>query len=269
MCRRVTEDAMTDQRVVLSEKRGAVFYITLNRPHVLNAMNLEMEKALVESIQTFRDDDELLVAILTGAGGRAFSAGMDLKEVARDDSDGRGRGQDEIRRFADLEIWKPIIAAVDGYCVAGGFEIALQCDIRIATSQSTFGLPEPRWNLMANYFGCHNLSRMIPLGEAMYIQLTGNRIGSQEALRCGLVHSVHPDRDALMKEADAIADSITLCSPLAVQAIKQVVTKARSLPVEEAYKMGIPMLRRLMEMEDGTEGPKAFAEKRRPVWKMR
>ncbi|MCC8962442.1 enoyl-CoA hydratase/isomerase family protein [Bradyrhizobium sp. Pear76] len=260
---------MTDQRVVLSEKKGAVFYITLNRPEVLNAMNLETERALMESLRRFRDDDELLVAVLTGAGGRAFSAGMDLKEVARCNSEGQGPRQDEIRRFAELEIWKPIIAAVDGYCVAGGFEIALQCDIRIATSQSTFGLPEPRWNLMANYFGCHNLSRMIPLGEAMYIQLTGNRIGSQEALRCGLLHSVHPDRDALMKEADAIADSITLCSPLAIQAIKQLVMNGRSRPVEESYKMGEPMSRRLMDMEDGTEGPKSFAEKRRPVWKMR
>ncbi|MFK4529299.1 enoyl-CoA hydratase/carnithine racemase [Bradyrhizobium japonicum] len=260
---------MTGQPVVLTEKKGGVFYITLNRPKVLNALNLEMERALVESLRTFRDDKELLVAIMTGAGGRAFSAGMDLKETARNDSEGQGPRQDEIRRFADLEVWKPIIAAIDGHCVAGGFEIALQCDIRIATSQSTFGLPEPRWNMIANYFGCHNLSRMIPLGEAMYIQLTGNRIGSQEALRCGLVHSVHPDRTSLMKEAEAIADSITLCSPLAIQAIKQVVTKARGLPVEEAYKMGEPMLRRLMEMEDGIEGPKAFAEKRRPVWKMK
>lgn len=255
---------MSDSELVLSEKKGSVLYITLNRPQVHNALNMEMERALVESLRRFQDDNELLVAVLTGAGGRAFSAGMDLKEY-----DEQGSGPRPEERFADLGIWKPIICAIDGYCVAGGLELALQCDIRIATSQSTFGLPEPRWNLIANYFGCHNLSRMIPLGEALYIQLTGNRISAEQALRCGLVHSVHPDRDALMKEVDAIAEAITLCSPLAIQTIKQVVIKGRNLPVEESYRMAEPMMRRLTETADAKEGPRAFAEKRRPVWKMR
>lgn len=257
---------MADHQAVVWEKKGAVAYITLNRPEVLNAHNMEMEKMLMESLRRFQVDDELLVAVLTGAGGRAFSVGMDLKEF--DEKGNQGR-TDELFRFADLEIWKPIIAAVDGHCVAGGFEIALQCDIRIATSKSTFGLPEPRWNLMANYFGCHNLSRMIPLGEALYMQLTGNRISGQDALRCGLVHSLHQDRESLMKEADAIAEAITLCSPLAIQAIKQVVTKGRHLPLQEAYRMGEPMLKHLLQTEDAVEGARAFAEKRRPVWKMK
>lgn len=257
---------MSDDQTVVWKKKGAVAYITLNRPEVLNAHNMEMEKMLMESLRRFQGDDELLVAVVTGAGGRAFSVGMDLKEFDEKGSEGRAN---ELSRFADLEIWKPIIAAVDGHCVAGGFEIALQCDIRIATSKSTFGLPEPRWNLMANYFGCHNLSRMIPLGEALYMQLTGNRIRGQDALRCGLVHSLHADREALMKEADAIAQAITLCSPLAIQAIKQVVTKGRHLPLEESYRMGEPMLRNLLQTEDAVEGARAFAEKRRPVWKMK
>lgn len=257
---------MSDHQAVVWEKKGAVAYITLNRPEVLNAHNMEMEKMLMESLRRFQGEDELLVAVVTGAGGRAFSVGMDLKEFDEKGSQGR---TNELFRFADLEIWKPIIAAVDGHCVAGGFELALQCDIRIATSKSTFGLPEPRWNLMANYFGCHNLSRMIPLGEALYMQLTGNRISGQDALRCGLVHSLHPDRESLMKEADAIAEAITLCSPLAIQAIKQVVTKGRHLPLEESYRMGEPMLQHLLQTEDAVEGARAFAEKRRPVWKMK
>src|SRR5688572_6230811 len=186
---------MSGSDVVLSEEKDQVLYITLNRPEVLNALNVELEMALMDALRAYRDNDRLLVAILTGAGGRAFSAGMDLKEVARYRSDGAVR-PDELSRFSDLEIWKPILAAIDGSCLAGGFEIALQCDIRIATSQSTFGLPEPRWNFMANYFGCHNLSRMIPLGEALYIQLTGNRISAEEALRCGIVHSLHSGREA-------------------------------------------------------------------------
>lgn len=257
---------MSDRQVVLSEKNGPILHITLNRPEVLNALNMEMERALMDSLRSFRDDNDLLVAVLTGAGGRAFSAGMDLKEYDAQGSAGRPDG---LSRFTDLGIWKPIIAAIDGHCVAGGLELALQCDIRIATSQSTFGLPEPRWNMMANYYGCHNLSRMIPLGEALYMQLTGNRISAKDALRCGLVHSVHADRGELMREAAAIAEAITFCSPMSVQAIKQLVMKARDLPIDESYRIATQMAQRLTEMEDALEGPKAFAEKRRPVWKMR
>lgn len=257
---------MADHEVVSWEKKGAIAYITLNRPEVLNAHNMEAERLLMDSLKRFQADNELLVAIVTGAGGRAFSVGMDLKEY---DVIGIEARKDELSRFADVGIWKPLIAAVDGLCVGGGLELALQCDIRIATSQSTFGLPEARWNLMANYFGCHNLSRMIPLGEALYMQLTGNRIFADDALRSGLVHSVHADREALMAEADKIAEAITLCAPLAIQAIKQAVVRGRNLPLEEAYQMGETMMRRLAQTEDGVEGARAFAEKRRPVWKMR
>src|SRR5262249_29884781 len=118
-------------------------------------------------------------------------------------------------------------------------------------------------------YGCHHLSRMIPLGDALYMQLTGNRISAQDALRCGLVHSIHADRDGLVEEADAIAEAITFCSPMSIQAIKQVVMKGRDLPIEESYRIGEQMAHRLTEMEDALEGPKAFAEKRRPMWKMR
>lgn len=258
---------MSDSDVILCQKNGPVLHITLNRPEVLNALNADMERALVSALTRLRDDEELLVAVLIGAGGRAFSAGMDLKEQrAQKQSEDDGTS---LPRFADLELWKPVIAAIDGYCVGGGFEVALQCDIRIATSQSTFGLPEPRWNMIANYYGCHNLSRMIPLGEAFYIQLTGNRINAQDALRCGLVHSVHSDRVGLMEEADLIAEAITRCSPSAVQAIKRLVLKGRQLPIEEAYAMGESIKAYLETMEDTAEGVRAFSEKRQPRWKMK
>ncbi|MFD9667986.1 enoyl-CoA hydratase-related protein [Rhodococcus sp. NPDC059968] len=260
---------MATENTVLTEKRDSVFYITLNRPDALNAHNVAMEVALMDALRSFQADNELLVAVLTGAGGRAFSTGMDLKEVARYEEEGLGQRPYELLRFAEIGVWKPIIGAIDGHCLAGGFELALQCDIRIATRPSTFGLPEPRWNYMANYYGCHHLSRMIPLGEALYMQLTGNRIDADVALRSGLVHSIHADRASLLEEADAIAEAITMCSPLAIKAIKEVAMNGRSLPIGESYRMGEPLMWALGDLEDAVEGPKAYAEKRRPVWKMR
>ena len=260
---------MPQSNTVLYEKRDQVVYVTLNRPEVLNAMNRELSRTLSEGLMTYRDDNDALVAIITGDGGRAFSSGMDLKETAEEDAAGKGHCPDALPRLMDLRLWKPIIAAIDGYCLAGGLELALQCDIRIATRHSSFGLPEPRWNLMANYYGCHNLSRMIPLGEALFIQLTGGRINTDQALRCGLVHSLHPNREELMAEADRIAGEIKLCSPLAVQAIKRVVMQGRNLPVDYSYRLAEPIFAQLQQTEDAKEGPRAFAEKRRPIWKMR
>jgi len=163
---------------------------------------------------------------------------------------------------------KPVIAAIDGYCLAGGLELSLRCDIRIATEKSTFGLPEPRRSLLAGY-GLHNLSRIIPLGEALHIQLTGAPITSQRAYDIGLIQRRVADRTALVKEADAVADEICLCAPLAVKAIKQIVKTGRNLPVEYSVKFAEPIHTIINGTEDRLEGPKAFAEKRKPNWKMR
>jgi enoyl-CoA hydratase/carnithine racemase len=255
---------------ILYEKRNGIAYITLNRPDSLNALNRELGSALREALAEFRDDPEALLAIMTGAGGRAFSAGMDLKERAQLDAEGdirtgatRGGGS-----FLDQGVLKPMIAAIDGFCVAGGLELSLQCDIRIATRKSEFGLPEPRWSILAGY-GLHNLSRMVPLGEALYMQLTGRRIDSTRAYQIGLIQEVVEDRDQLFETAERIADEIKLCAPLAVQAIKQIVYNGRSLPVEYSQKLSNPIAQRIGATEDAIEGPRAFSEKRRPVWKMR
>ena len=161
-----------------------------------------------------------------------------------------------------------VIAAIDGFCLAGGLELALRCDIRIATEKSTFGLPEPRRSLLAGY-GLHNLSRMIPLGEALHIQLTGTPISSQRAYDIGLIQRRVTDRDALMKEADAVADDICLCAPLAVKAIKTIVKTGRNMPGEYSGKMTEPITKLINATQDRLEGPKAFAEKRKPNWKMK
>ena len=249
------------------EKRNRIAYITLNRPEVLNALSRELSAGLREALEDFRDDKDALVAIMTGEGGRAFSAGMDLKERAS--LDAKGERRSPARRggsFIDLEVFKPIIAAIDGFCVAGGLELSLQCDMRIATAKSEFGLPEPRWSLTAGY-GLHNLSRMIPLGEALSMQLRGHRIGAERAYQIGLIQEVVPDRETLFERAESYAEEVKLCAPLAVQAIKQIVYHGRNLPVEYSQKIAGPLNERVQASADSVEGPKAFSEKRAPVWK--
>ena len=260
------------------EKKDGVAHITLNRPEVLNAINHEMSRQHAEALIDFRDDPAMFVAIITGAGGRAFSSGADLTEVSGRQAKGlspfagvgprAAKGEAPWVGLSQLDIWKPVIAAIDGYCVAGGMELALECDIRVASEQSTFGLPEPRWSLLAGY-GLHNLSRMIPLGEALYMQLTGSLISAQEASRIGLVHGVYPDGEATMAAAWQIAEEVKLCGPLAVRAIKRIVMTARNLPVEYSTKFTEDILGIIREAEDSLEGPRAFAEKRKPQWKGR
>ena len=255
---------------ILYEKRDGVGYITLNRPDSMNALNRELSAGLREALAEIRDDPEVILGILIGAGGRAFSAGMDLKERASLDSKGerpsldpRGAGS-----FVDMGVYKPLIAAIDGFCVAGGLEVSLQCDIRIATKKSEFGLPEPRWSILAGY-GLHNLNRMVPLGESLYMQLTGSRINSEIAYNIGLIQDVVEDREELLERVDQVAGEIKLCAPLAVQAIKQIVYQGRNLPVEYSQKLAIPISERISATEDSIEGPKAFSEKRKPEWKMK
>jgi enoyl-CoA hydratase/carnithine racemase len=256
--------------VVLYEKRDRKAYITLNRPEVMNALNTAVREGLRGALSELRDDDDVLVGIVTGAGGRAFSAGMDLKERTQLDQAGGAASEFSTwdGRWTEFGVWKPIIAAIDGYCLAGGLELSLQCDIRIATEQSRFGLPEPRRSLLAGY-GLHNLSRMIPLGHALYIQLTGNHIDADTAARWGIIQEVVPDRQALMERVEQLADDVMQCAPLAVQAIKRIVMQGRNLPVEYSIKLAKPINDIISKTEDRLEGPKAFAEKRNPVWKMR
>ncbi len=179
-----------------------------------------------------------------------------------------GENEEHIPSLTEQNVWKPIIACIDGFCVAGGLELSLECDIRVASQASSFGLPEPRWSILASY-GLHHLARMVPLGEALYIQLTGSRIPASEAHRIGLIHSVHPDRASTLAAAAKIAEELKMCAPLAVQATKKIVKIGRNLPVEYSYKLAEDIGKAVQNTEDAIEGPKAFAEKRAPQWKMR
>ncbi len=270
--------------VLSYEIRDRKAYITLNRPRQMNALNHELLGALAEAFQDADASEEVFVVILSAAGGRAFSAGGDLKDMATriesgEDIGGRPRramsaypavakagampGFDDVNQCS-----KPVIAAIDGYCLAGGLEIALYCDIRLATRASTFAMPEPKRHLLSGPAFVH-LSRMIPLGEALRMELLGEPMDSERAYQIGLVQGLYDDRAELEAAADLMADKILENSPLAVQFLKRIVREGRDMTVDHHWKFAEMFAFTLGQTEDALEGPKAFAEKRKPEWKMR
>jgi len=249
------------------EKRDHFATITLNRPEVMNALHPPCHVELNQVFDDFAADPETWVAILTGAGDKAFSAGNDLKWTAE-------HGVPTLPKtgFAGLtrrfDLGKPLIAAVNGFALGGGFEIVLACDIVVAAESAKFGVPEPKVGLMAAAGGVHRLPRMIPQKLAMGMMLTGRHITAAEAARLGIVNEVVPAKD-LMATAERWAREINECSPLSVQASKQAALQSYHLSVEQALDTHLDAERRLWESEDAKEGPLAFAQKRKPVWKGR
>jgi enoyl-CoA hydratase/carnithine racemase len=281
---------LTQTDVLSYEVRDRKAYITMNRPKNMNALNNELLNALADAFEEADADDEVFVVILSGAGGRAFSAGGDLKEAAARIESGRdiadqGNGHPRSRRAVSAHpavakagamrgfdqvnnCAKPVIAAIDGYCLAGGLEVALYCDIRLATRQSVFAMPEPRRHLLSGPAFVY-LSRMIPLGEALRMELTGEPISSERAYQIGLIQDVYTDRTELEAAADELAGQILENSPLAVQFLKRIVKEGRDMTVDHHWKFAEMFAFTLGRTEDALEGPKAFAEKRKPNWKMR
>jgi len=255
------------------EVRGSTCYITLNRPQAMNALNLELQHALPMAIEEYEADTSLLVAVITGEGGRAFSAGADLKEVASfagTDRDPRRTGsRREPQMLLKMEnCRKPLIAAVDGYAFAGGCELAVICDIRLATRTSQFAIPEVKRSIIAGV-GTTHLPRMIPLGEALLMTMTGEPITAQRAYEIGLIQELAEDRDELFEKADKIAAAIAKNPPLAVQDVKRIVKVGVNVPLEYAVHFREKYADTIMQTEDAKEGAMAFAEKRAPVWKSR
>jgi dehydration protein DpgD len=265
---------MTDP-AVLVERRADATWLTINRPQAMNALNSEAYAAIIGALRAAEADDAVRTVILTGAGGRAFCAGADLKELARYDADGAdpdagpGQGMGGTQAFAALRSFtKPLIAAIDGYCFAGGLEIAALCDLRAATEGSTFRLPEARLGLLPDP-GLVELTRLIPLGEALHLQLAARPLTAARAYDIGLVQLLAPSRPALLAAVEELAADIALGAPLAVEAYKEVSRIGRDLPIAEAARLRDAKWAEIARTEDRLEGPRAFAEKRAPRWKRR
>ena len=265
-------------KFVKYEKREHIAYVTMNRPEVMNALHplchLEMDRVWDD----FVADKAMWVAILTGAGDKAFSAGNDLKYTSEHPEQFRARAgeavpaDDTMRSkggFAGLtarfDINKPIIAAVNGFALGGGFETALACDLIVAAEHARFGLPEPRVGLMAASGGVHRLPRHIPLKVAMGMMLTGKHITAQEAARWGIANEVVPLNE-LMTAAKRWAAEIAQCSPLSVQASKEAALGGLGIPLQDAIAKQFEGSLRLFRSKDVVEGPLAFAQKRKPNW---
>jgi dehydration protein DpgD len=256
-------------------KEGHVARVTIDRPEVLNAMDLRTHEELAEVWDDVEADEAVRVAVLTGAGERAFSVGQDLRERARLDAAGvppttfGSRGQPGWPRLTErFELTKPVIARVDGYALGGGFELVLACDIVVASERSSFALPEVRLGLVPGAGGAFRLARQLPLKVAMGHLLTGRSLTASAAAGLGLVNQVVP-ADELDACVDEWASDLVRSAPLAVRAIKEAVLKSLDMPLADAFTARFESERRRMHSRDAVEGPRAFAEKREPVWQGR
>ncbi len=245
---------------------GRILTVTINRPEVMNALHWKANQELSDVFDEFEADDDLWIAIITGAGDRAFSAGNDLKfQAAGNELKVVGKGFGGITSRFDND--KPIIAAVNGVAMGGGFEIVLACDIVVASENAVFALPEPRVGLAALAGGMQRLPRQIGMKRAMGMLLTGRRVPATEGAELGFVNEVVP-HDELMAAARRWAGQILECGPLSVRASKEVAYKSFDMAsLEESMRAHYPSVSTLMKSEDFVEGPKAFAEKRTPNWK--
>lgn len=269
-------DSVAEPPRVHYRKEGHVAYVTLNRPHVLNAMDLRMHEELKAVWDDFEADDALWVAVLSGAGDRAFSVGQDLKETAARNGAGTAepatfgsRGKPGWPRLTErFELSKPVIGKVRGYALGGGFELALACDIVIASVDATFALPEAKLGLMAGAGGVFRLTRQLPWKTAMGHLMTGRPLSARRAYELGLVNETVPAAELDACVAGWVAD-VLRCAPLSVRAMKEAATRSATEPLATAFTTGYLWEERRMHSRDAVEGPRAFAEKREPRWEAR
>jgi enoyl-CoA hydratase/carnithine racemase len=230
-------------------------------------MNADVLQGLADIWMTIRDDSEVWVAIVTGAGDKAFSAGADLKSISgRRTAISKVEVPSLLGFLLSLEVWKPFIAAIDGYCLGGGLELALTCDIRVATERAVFGFPEVTRAIIPSGGGTQRLPRMVPFGIALESLLTGDHMSAQEAHHFGLVNRLVSPAE-LIPTAEAIASKINENGPLAVRAIKEAAHRGVNMPLNQGFRLENLLSHVVRTTEDSKEGPRAFAEKRKPVYR--
>jgi enoyl-CoA hydratase len=241
------------------EKRDHIGIITIDRPEAMNSLTMDMLMGIEEAFEEFNKDPEMWVAIFTAAGDKAFSSGLDLKEAAPLLTGGDSLGFDDTTKRQFSDVFKPIICAVNGFCIAGGLEMLLGTDIRIAAEHATFGLGEVKWGLVP-LGGTHvRLPRQIPWAIAMQLLLTGKNIDAQRAYEVGLINEVVP-ADQLMPTALKLAERMCRNGPLAMKTAKEI--SVRSLELESGFVLEKALGLKVLSSDDAKEGPKAFAEKR-------
>jgi enoyl-CoA hydratase/carnithine racemase len=256
------------------QKEGKIAIFTINNPDVLNALSPAEVAEWTENLIDFREDKNLWVGIVTGAGEKAFCTGLNLKSAGGGGPPPGGQGGNapaprpapQETLVKGLKLWKPLIAAVNGYAFGGGFEIALACDIRIAAENARFGLTEVTLGLIPGWGGSQRLPRMIPFGKAAEMLLMGRRIEAQEALNLNLVSKVVPQKD-LMATAKEWANQICNCAPLAVWTAKEAMVRGIDMTLAEGLNLEGELGRKVMSSKDFAEGRKAFMEKRKAEYK--
>lgn len=249
------------------KKEGRIAIFTLNRPDAMNSFSIELLRGLWKAMEDFRDDPELWVGIVTGAGDKSFSAGADLKELL---PYWRQHKSDHwaipLAPMHGFELYKPLVAAINGYALAGGMELALACDIRIASEKAIFGQTEVRWGILPAAGATWRLPRTIPWCKAAELNLMGRMIDAQEALRLGLVNKVVP-LEQVMPTAREWAEEICQMGPLGVRACKEAMIRGSQMDRDEGGRLEHALFVYCLETEDAAEGRAAFIEKRKPVWK--
>ncbi|HJX10252.1 MAG TPA: enoyl-CoA hydratase-related protein [Candidatus Binatia bacterium] len=257
---------------ILFEVRNQIAFATFNRPESMNAMNRQMTKELVDACKQIEEDNAIRIAIFTGAGEKAFSAGMDLKERSETSFSPIERRQQKLSATLQTQtravaaITKPTIAAIRGYCVGGGLEFALACDMRVAAEDAKLGLAEVKRGLIPGSGGTQRLPRTVGVAKALEICLTGDNVTGAEAHRLGLVNIAVPAGD-VMKAAEDLAVRILKGAPMSVLFIKEAIKKGVELSLDEGFRLESDLSAMIATTEDSKEGPRAFAEKRVPVWK--
>jgi len=258
-------------QTILFDVHDQIADVTLNRPESMNAVNRRMAQELVDVCKLIEEDGAIRVAIFTGAGEKAFSAGMDLKERVEGAASPIERRRQKLsatihtQTRAVAAITKPTIAAIRGYCVGGGLEFALACDLRVAAEDAQLGLTEVKRGLIPGAGGTQRLARAVGVAKALEICLTGDNVTGAEAHRLGLVN-IAVAKDEVMKAAEDLARRILKGAPLSVLFIKEAIKTGVDLSLEEGFRLESDLSALVGTTEDSKEGPRAFAEKRAPVW---